>query len=64
MRLLRWADRLNQYNFSLEFMPGRANTVADLLSRAVSVTKETGGVAADTESDEDWVHILHGPSVQ
>ncbi len=61
MRLLRWADRLNQYNFNLEFMPGRANTVADLLSRAVSVTKETGGVAADTESDEDWVHILHGP---
>ncbi len=46
MRLLRWADRLNQYNFSLEFMPGRANTVADLLSRAVSVTKETGGVGS------------------
>lgn len=61
MRLLRWADRLNQYNFSLEFMPGRANRVADLLSRAVSVTKEMGGVSSDTESDEDWVHILHEP---
>lgn len=60
MRLLRWADRLNQDNFSLEFMPGRANTVADLLSRAVSVTKEMGGVSSDPESD-DWVHILHGP---
>lgn len=58
MKLLWWADRLNQYNFSLEFMPGRVNTVADLLSRAVSVT---GGVIPDTESDNDWVHILHGP---
>ena len=61
MRLLRWADRLNQYNFRLEFMPGRANTVADLLPRAVSVTKEADGASADTESDEDWVHILQGP---
>lgn len=40
-------------------MPGRANAVADLLSRAVSVMKETGGVTSDTESD--WVHILHRP---
>ena len=61
MRLLRWADWLNQYNFKLEFMPGRTNTVADLLSRAVSITKETGGVTPDSEGDEDWVHMLHGP---
>uniref|UniRef100_A0A3B3IH14 Gypsy retrotransposon integrase-like protein 1 n=2 Tax=Oryzias latipes TaxID=8090 RepID=A0A3B3IH14_ORYLA len=61
MRLLRWADRLNQYNFRLEFMPGRANTVADLLSRAVSVTKEAGEVTRNTENDDDLVHILHGP---
>lgn len=35
--------------------------MADLLSRAMSVTKDAGGVASDTESDEDWVNILHGP---
>ncbi len=37
MRLLRWADRLNQYNFSLEFLPGWANTVADLLEDWVHI---------------------------
>ncbi|KAG8002396.1 hypothetical protein GBF38_014788 [Nibea albiflora] len=61
MRLLRWADRLNQYNFSLDLMPGRANRVADPLSRVVSVTKKIGGSTSDMESDKDWVHILHGP---
>lgn len=35
--------------------------MADLLSRAVEVTKDADGVASDTESDEDWVNILYGP---
>ncbi len=61
MRLLRWADRLNQYNFTLEFVSGRTNTVADLLSRAVSMTKQAGGMTLDSEGDKDWVNILHGP---
>uniref|UniRef100_A0A3B3DB63 Gypsy retrotransposon integrase-like protein 1 n=1 Tax=Oryzias melastigma TaxID=30732 RepID=A0A3B3DB63_ORYME len=61
MRLRRVADRLNQYNFSQEFMPGRANTVADLLSRAVSATTEIGEGARSTENDDDLVQILHGP---
>ena len=34
LRLHRWADRLQQYNFRLHFTPGRDNVVADLLSRA------------------------------
>ena len=51
MRLLRWADRLNQYNLSLEFMPGRTNTVVNLLSRDMSSTKEMGGVTSDKESN-------------
>ena len=43
-------------------MPGRTNTVADLLSRAVDVTRETIGEPPDLEDDdEDWVHILYGP---
>lgn len=33
MRLLRWADRLAQYSFNVEYRPGRLNAVADYLSR-------------------------------
>lgn len=25
------------------------------------MTKEMGGLTSDTESDEDWVHVLHRP---
>ena len=35
LRLHRWADCLQQYNFRLHFTPGRENVVADLLSRAI-----------------------------
>ena len=34
MRLLRWADRLNEYQFSVVYRPGVDNVVADLLSRS------------------------------
>lgn len=33
MRLLRWADRLNQYDFIVTYKPGVTNVVADMLSR-------------------------------
>ena len=36
MRLLRWADRLNEYRFDDKFKPGEENVVADLLSRATT----------------------------
>ncbi|KAJ8342697.1 hypothetical protein SKAU_G00326250 [Synaphobranchus kaupii] len=61
LRLLRWADRLNQYNFKLEFVPGRTNTVADLLPRAVSTTVGLVGGRPDSTEDEDWVQTLYGP---
>ena len=32
-RLARWGLQLQQFNFSLEYLPGRANAVADMLSR-------------------------------
>jgi transposase InsO family protein len=35
LRLHRWHDRLCQYNFAVEFQPGKLNTVTDCLSRAV-----------------------------
>ena len=41
MRLLRWSDRLNAYNFDVEYKPGLENVVADLLSRNSSATPET-----------------------
>lgn len=34
LRLHRWADRLQQYNFDVEYRPGRQNQVADFLSRS------------------------------
>ncbi|KAJ8048227.1 hypothetical protein HOLleu_00459 [Holothuria leucospilota] len=33
MRISRWATRLLNYNYSVEYKPGRLNTVADALSR-------------------------------
>ena len=35
MRLLRWADRLQQYSYEIVYRSGKENTVPDLLSRAV-----------------------------
>jgi len=34
MRLLRWADRLSEYQFDVCYKPGSDNAVADLLSRS------------------------------
>ncbi|KAJ8353420.1 hypothetical protein SKAU_G00209870 [Synaphobranchus kaupii] len=33
LRIHRWSERLQQYNFTPQFTPGRENVVADLLSR-------------------------------
>ncbi|XP_003740380.1 uncharacterized protein K02A2.6-like [Galendromus occidentalis] len=33
MRIARWAERLREYNFSVEYKPGANNNVPDMLSR-------------------------------
>lgn len=42
MRQRRWMDTLKDYDFSLEYHPGKANVVADALSRqhALAATAE------------------------
>lgn len=38
LRLYQWSERLQAYNFSTQFTPGRDNIAADLFSRATLVT--------------------------
>ena len=35
VRLYKWAERLHQYNFEVQYIPGSTNYVADMLSRLV-----------------------------
>eukprot|EP01050_Picozoa_sp_SAG11_P022668 SAG11_NODE_4345_length_1939_cov_1.707065_1_plen_96_part_01 len=38
-RLARWAMKLGEYNYTIKFLPGTSNMVADLLSRLVTGKK-------------------------
>lgn len=58
LRLHRWSDRLCQYNFELQFTPGRLNVVADPLSRSVTCPAPH----TDTETMEtDMMLMVHSP---
>ncbi|KAJ1127143.1 hypothetical protein NDU88_005546, partial [Pleurodeles waltl] len=46
-RIKRWVEGLMEYNFSVEYVPGPKNTVADFLSRA--------SVDSGDDSDDDCV---------
>ncbi len=60
LRLHRWADRLNQYNYQLLFTPGKDNVVADFLSRSAV---EPTSTAKQPESDieRDLVQLVYEP---
>lgn len=53
LRLNRWTERLKAYNFSTQFIPGKENMVADLLSRATPTSL--------TAATPELVLMLHLP---
>lgn len=58
LRLYRWSKRLQAYNFTTQFTPGRENIVADLLSRA---TPNPTPNATQDPSEQELVLMLHTP---
>ncbi|KAG7453524.1 gypsy-16 si [Solea senegalensis] len=58
LRLYRWSERLQAYNFTTQFTPGQDNVVADLLSR---VKLKTVGDVAQDPSEPELVLMLHTP---
>lgn len=52
------SNRLRQYNFELQFTPGRLNVVADFFSRSVTCPE----LYMDTETvEKDMILMLHSP---
>ena len=42
MRILRWAERLQEYNYDIVYRPGKDNCVADMLSRPAIQSTDSG----------------------
>ena len=59
MRLLRWADRLAEYDFAVQYKPGSENVVADVLSRSPAKTNSTD----ESEPTEDIQTIFGSPTL-
>ncbi|KAJ8006677.1 hypothetical protein DPEC_G00109710 [Dallia pectoralis] len=55
--LYRWSDRMQQYDFQLQFTPGKTNVVADFLSRPAAIQCS----AVSPEDEEEVVHLVHSP---
>ncbi|ROL50856.1 Retrovirus-related Pol polyprotein from transposon opus [Anabarilius grahami] len=60
LSLHRWYDRLRQYNYSLQFTPGRENVVADLLFCSVPAPE----ITEDFRPDTDIIQLLHTSAVR
>ena len=60
MRLLRWADRLHQYNFDVVYRPGKENNVADLLSRAVQSLVPSQVSSVEINADLQTLNTIFG----
>ena len=57
MRLMRWADRLLQYNFRVEHIPGRSTSVADMQSTHSAVGN---GESSDDTGDTARLSTVFG----
>ena len=63
MRLLRWADRLNEYRFNIQYKPGVENVVADLLSRSTTASDSTTQQNAISTDDMSlYIRTIFGGS--
>ena len=58
LRLYRWSKRLQAYNFTTQFTPGKENVVADLLSRA---TPDPAPDTVQDPSEPELILMLHTP---
>ena len=58
LRLYRWSERLQAYNFTTQFTPGKENVVADLLSRA---TPDPAPDTVPDPSEPELILMLHTP---
>lgn len=58
LRIHRWYERLHQYNFTLQYTPGRENVVADLLSCSAQLPATDLNPAT---TDLDLIQFLHSP---
>ena len=67
LRIYCWSERLQPYDFTTLFTPGKENVVADLLSRATPVPplhSSIPGPSSDPSPDtmeSELVLLLHGP---
>ena len=59
----RWLDVLNEFNFTIEYIPGETNELADVLSRIYSDEQE-GIIRADSEYVKDADEPIRGRSNQ
>ena len=61
MRLLRWAEPLQEYNYSIIYRPGKENSVADMLSRAINNDeKPIPELENETRADEVFLNTVFG----
>ena len=64
MRLLRWSDRLHQYNFDVVYRPGSENSVPDLLSRAPVNSNSPISTTEDSEETQIISTIFGSPTLK
>ena len=67
MQLLRWDERLGQYQYSVEYWPGQQNTVADMLSRnkaePSAESSNTSQSVKESDSERQICTIFGNPAL-